>query len=157
MAYQMIPPEKAISVRIVNTKHATAAARAPQNIICQIQDAIFTKLEIQNAMFMTFAMPQYPTWFFPILFHYFDLVIDQRHVIPAPYEALTQAVNGQIRTKGTKTLFPNKYMLAWKLATDDSFIAMPFGTKHSPIYFATTMDQETTNWGNQFYDRHLDK
>ncbi|KAA6364694.1 MAG: hypothetical protein EZS28_039779 [Streblomastix strix] len=45
---------------------------------------------------MMFAMPQYPTWFFPVLFHNIDLVIDQRHVIPAPYEALTQAVNGQI-------------------------------------------------------------
>ncbi|KAA6373725.1 MAG: hypothetical protein EZS28_030747 [Streblomastix strix] len=45
---------------------------------------------------MTFTVPQYPTWLFPVLFHNFDLVIDQRHVIPALYEALTQAVNGQI-------------------------------------------------------------
>ncbi|KAA6364948.1 MAG: hypothetical protein EZS28_039525 [Streblomastix strix] len=52
-----------------------------------------------KAMFMTFAMPQYPTWFFPILFHKFDFVIDQRHVIPTPSEALTQAVNGQIGTR----------------------------------------------------------
>ncbi|KAA6357908.1 MAG: hypothetical protein EZS28_046565 [Streblomastix strix] len=126
---------------------------------------------------MTFAMPQYPTWLFPVLFHNFDLVIDQRHVIPAPYEALTQTVNGAMfdcfvdqdvvsapsdlyhlltfenanindqkyfygptdgtitgsanifyattlytGTKETKTLYPNKYMLAWKLATDDSFM-----------------------------------
>ncbi|KAA6370508.1 MAG: hypothetical protein EZS28_033964 [Streblomastix strix] len=41
-------------------------------------------------------MPQYPTWFFPVLFQGFDLIIDQRHVIPAPYEALTQIVNGAI-------------------------------------------------------------
>ncbi|KAA6397126.1 MAG: hypothetical protein EZS28_007346 [Streblomastix strix] len=52
--------------------------------------------DLKVAMFMTFAMPQYPTWFFPVLFHNFDLIIDQRHVIPAPYEALTQAVNGQM-------------------------------------------------------------
>ncbi|KAA6375783.1 MAG: hypothetical protein EZS28_028690 [Streblomastix strix] len=130
-----------------------------------------------KAMFMTFAMPQYPTWFFPVLFHNFDLIIDQRHVIPQPYEALTQSVNGQMfdcfvdqdvvsapsdlyhsltfenrnindqsdfyghttgsvlttdnifykttlfyGTKETKTLYPNKYMIAWKLATDDSFM-----------------------------------
>ncbi|KAA6396134.1 MAG: hypothetical protein EZS28_008337 [Streblomastix strix] len=84
------------SVRIVNMKGTENGALKPQNTISQIKDAVFTKLEIQNAMFMTFAMPQYPTWFFPVLFHNFDLVIDQRHVIPAPYEALTQAVNGQI-------------------------------------------------------------
>ncbi|KAA6361640.1 MAG: hypothetical protein EZS28_042833 [Streblomastix strix] len=117
-------------------------------------------------------MPQYPTWFYPVLFYDFDLVIDQRHVIPQPYDALTQTVNGLMfdcfvdqdvasapsdlyhsltfenfncagkggwfygkdninvfssstlfeGTKATKTLYPNKYMLAWKLATDDSFM-----------------------------------
>ncbi|KAA6383420.1 MAG: hypothetical protein EZS28_021052 [Streblomastix strix] len=126
-----------------------------------------------KSIFMTFAMPQYPTWFFPVLFQGFDLIIDQRHVIPAPYEALTQITNGvmfdcfvdqdvvsapsdqyhsltfentNIRdgdnqnygipnwggnifytttlykgTKATKTMYPNKFMLAWKMATDDSF------------------------------------
>ncbi|KAA6386897.1 MAG: hypothetical protein EZS28_017575 [Streblomastix strix] len=118
-------------------KGVEAAATVSQNTICQIQDAVFTKLDIQNAMFMTFAMPQYPTWFFSVLFHNFDLVIDQRHVISQPYEALTQAVNGQmfdcfvdqdvvsallIWTKETNTLYPNKYMLAWKLAADDLFM-----------------------------------
>ncbi|KAA6357110.1 MAG: hypothetical protein EZS28_047363, partial [Streblomastix strix] len=127
-----------------------------------------------KSLFMTFAMPQYPTWFFPVLFQGFDLIIDQRHVIPAPYEALTQIVNGAMfdcfvdqdvvsapsdlyhsltfeninvkdgdnqyygkpdgianifyattlfgGTKASKTLYPNKFMLAWKLATDDSFM-----------------------------------
>ncbi|KAA6398269.1 MAG: hypothetical protein EZS28_006200 [Streblomastix strix] len=106
LAYQMIPPEKPdmiyllksaaaniysygkFSARIVNMKGEAANAKVPQNTISQIKDASFTKLEIQN--------PQYPTWFFPVLFHNFDLVIDQRHVIPQPYEALTQSVNGQI-------------------------------------------------------------
>ncbi|KAA6383857.1 MAG: hypothetical protein EZS28_020615, partial [Streblomastix strix] len=126
-----------------------------------------------KSIFMTFAMPQYPTWFFPVLFQGFDLIIDQRHVIPTPYEALTQITNGamfdcffdqdvvsapsdlyhsltfentNIRdgdnqyygipngggnifytttlykgTKATKTMYPNKFMLAWKMATDDSF------------------------------------
>ncbi|KAA6387243.1 MAG: hypothetical protein EZS28_017228 [Streblomastix strix] len=83
-------------VRIVNMKGAEATAAAPQNSISQIKDAIFTKLEIQNAMFMTFAVPQYPTWFFFVLLHNFDLDIDQRHVIPQPYDALTQSVSGQI-------------------------------------------------------------
>ncbi|KAA6399612.1 MAG: hypothetical protein EZS28_004860 [Streblomastix strix] len=49
-----------------------------------------------KSIFMTFAMPQYPTWFFPVLFQGFDLIINQRHVIPTPYEALTQIVNSQI-------------------------------------------------------------
>ncbi|KAA6393456.1 MAG: hypothetical protein EZS28_011021 [Streblomastix strix] len=127
-----------------------------------------------KSLFMTFAMPQYPTWFFPVLFQGFDLIIDQWHVIPAPYEALTQIVNGSMfdcfvdqdvvsapsdlyhsltfenvgiqdgnnkyygaddgtcnifyattlyeGTKATKTMYPNKFMLAWKLATDDSFM-----------------------------------
>ncbi|KAA6364025.1 MAG: hypothetical protein EZS28_040448, partial [Streblomastix strix] len=126
-----------------------------------------------KSIFMTFAMPQYPTWFFPVLFKGFDLIIDQRHVIPTPYEALTQITNGQMfdcfvdqdvvsapsdlyhsltfentnikdgddqyygheggagnifysttlydGTKATKTMYPNKFMLAWKMATDDSF------------------------------------
>ncbi|KAA6380849.1 MAG: hypothetical protein EZS28_023624 [Streblomastix strix] len=87
------------SVRIVNMQDSTPAATAPQNTISQIKNASFTKFEIQNAIFMTFAMPQYPTRFFPVLFHNFDLVIDQRHVVPTPYEALTQAVNGQIGTR----------------------------------------------------------
>jgi hypothetical protein len=29
-----------------------------------------------KSLFITFAMPQYPTWFFPVLFTGFDLVID---------------------------------------------------------------------------------
>ncbi|KAA6375544.1 MAG: hypothetical protein EZS28_028931, partial [Streblomastix strix] len=130
-----------------------------------------------KAMFMTFAMPQYPTWFFPMLLHNIDLIIDQRHAVPFPYEAHTQATNGSmfqcfvdqdvispssdlyhsltfeninindkrywygkndgatndidnvfyrttlfVGSKAVKTYYPNKYMLAWKLATDDSFM-----------------------------------
>ncbi|KAA6403746.1 MAG: hypothetical protein EZS28_000726 [Streblomastix strix] len=119
LAYQMIPPEKLdiiylqndiahvvvttgtqsdtyvynygkFSARIVNMQGVAVDGKAPQNTISQIKDA---------AMFMTFAMPKYPTWFFTVLFHTFDLVIDQRHVIPQPYEALTQADNGQIGTR----------------------------------------------------------
>ncbi|KAA6385292.1 MAG: hypothetical protein EZS28_019183 [Streblomastix strix] len=130
-----------------------------------------------KAMFMTFAMPQYPTWFFPMLLHNIDLIIDQRHAVRFPYEAHTQATNGSMfqcfvdqdvispssdlyhsltfeninindkrywygkndgatndidnvfykttlfnGSKSVKTYYPNKYMLAWKLATDDSFM-----------------------------------
>ncbi|KAA6397054.1 MAG: hypothetical protein EZS28_007415, partial [Streblomastix strix] len=124
-----------------------------------------------KSLFMTFAMPQYSTWFYPILIYDFDLIIDQRHVVPQPYNALTQTVNGLmfdcfvdqdvvsapsdlyhsftfenlncsdkgdfygrgdvnvfttttlfVGTKANKTLYPNIYMLAWKLATDNSFM-----------------------------------
>ncbi|KAA6369725.1 MAG: hypothetical protein EZS28_034749 [Streblomastix strix] len=131
-----------------------------------------------KSLFMTFAMPQYPTWFFPVLFTGLNLVIDQNNVIPQPYKSLNQATNGQMfdcfvdqdvvrapsdlyhslsfenlniddkthyygridntdqyktanlfyfttlysGSKAIRTLFPNKYMLAWKLATDDSFM-----------------------------------
>ncbi|KAA6380490.1 MAG: hypothetical protein EZS28_023982 [Streblomastix strix] len=128
-------------------------------------------------VFMTFAMQQYPTWFFPILMKKIDLTIDQKHATPNPYEALTADVNGSIfqcfvdqdivsapsdlcrsltfeninindknyqygkddgpaeqqdnvfynttlfrGSKAIKTYYPNKFMLAWKLATDDSFM-----------------------------------
>ncbi|KAA6385566.1 MAG: hypothetical protein EZS28_018909 [Streblomastix strix] len=132
-----------------------------------------------KALFMTFAMPQYPTWFFPVLFYNFNLVVDQKNLIPQPYKALTQTTNSQMfdcfvdqdvvsapsdlyhsltfenvnvddknnfygyvdpggnvgttanifynttlynGSKATKTLYPNKYMQAWKMATDDSFM-----------------------------------
>ncbi|KAA6387758.1 MAG: hypothetical protein EZS28_016713 [Streblomastix strix] len=134
-----------------------------------------------KSLFVTFAMPQYPTWFFPLLFKNIDLIIDQRHVISSSYPALTQDVCGQMfdcfvdqdvvsassdlyhslvfenqhiddmnypyeieadettgqlkhvsnvfyettlynGTKAIKTFYPNKYMLAWKLATDGSFM-----------------------------------
>ncbi|KAA6390689.1 MAG: hypothetical protein EZS28_013784 [Streblomastix strix] len=106
-----------------------------------------------KSVFMTFAMQQYPTWFFPLLMKKIDLVIDQKHATPNPYEALTADVNGSIfqcfvdqdivsapsdlyrsltfeninindqnYQYATKTYYPNKFMLAWKLATDDSFM-----------------------------------
>ncbi|KAA6358317.1 MAG: hypothetical protein EZS28_046156, partial [Streblomastix strix] len=131
-----------------------------------------------KSLFMTFAMPQYPTWFFPVLFTGLNLFIDQNNVIPQPYKSLNYATNGQIfdcfvdqdvvsapsdlyhsltfeylniddkknyfglidnndqyktanifylttlysGSKAVKTHYPNKYMLAWKLATDDSFM-----------------------------------
>ncbi|KAA6379214.1 MAG: hypothetical protein EZS28_025259 [Streblomastix strix] len=130
-----------------------------------------------KSVFMTFAMQQYPTWFFPILMKKIDLIIDQKHATPNPYEALTADVNGSIfqcfvdqdivsapsdlyrsltfeninindknyqygkddgpaeqqdnvffnttlfrGSKAIKTYYSNKFMLAWKLATDDSFM-----------------------------------
>ncbi|KAA6364307.1 MAG: hypothetical protein EZS28_040166, partial [Streblomastix strix] len=131
-----------------------------------------------KALFMTFAMPEYPTWFFPVLSIGLNLVIDQNNVIPLPYKSLNQATNGQMfdcfvdqdvvsapsdlfhshtfknlyiddkknyyglidnnnqyktanifclttlysGSNAVKALYPNKYMFAWKLATDDSFM-----------------------------------
>ncbi|KAA6395296.1 MAG: hypothetical protein EZS28_009175 [Streblomastix strix] len=126
---------------------------------------------------MTFAIQQYPTWFFPILMKKNELIIDQKHATPNPYEALTADVNGSNfqsfvdqdivsarsdlycsltfeninindknyqygkddgpaedqdnvffnttlfrASKAIKTYYPNKFMFAWKLATDDSFM-----------------------------------
>ncbi|KAA6371326.1 MAG: hypothetical protein EZS28_033147 [Streblomastix strix] len=129
-------------------------------------------------LFITFAMNQYPTWFFPALFKSFDIIIDQRHLIPEAYSSLNPMVCGQMldcfvgqdvvaapsdlyhlltfenqsvnesekdyygkmgagiierknifyqttlfrRSKATKVYYPNKFMLAWKMATDDSFM-----------------------------------
>ncbi|KAA6380420.1 MAG: hypothetical protein EZS28_024054 [Streblomastix strix] len=130
-----------------------------------------------KSMFVTFAMPQYPTQFLPVLFRNIDLIIDQRHVIPAAYPAHTQDECGQIfdcfadqdvvsapsdlyhslmfenqsiddknypygfegnvgilpenmfynttlfnSSKAVKVYYPNKFMLAQKLATDQSFM-----------------------------------
>ncbi|KAA6393204.1 MAG: hypothetical protein EZS28_011270 [Streblomastix strix] len=47
-------------------------------------------------MFVTIAMAQYPTWFFPVQFKIFDFIIDQRYVIPIAYLSLLQDVCGQI-------------------------------------------------------------
>ncbi|KAA6384277.1 MAG: hypothetical protein EZS28_020198 [Streblomastix strix] len=75
-----------------------------------------------KSMFVTFAMPQYPTWFFPVLFKNIDLIIDRRHVIPAAYPALTQDVC-------VKVYYLNKFMQAWKFATDDSFMRGYYSSK----------------------------
>ncbi|KAA6386309.1 MAG: hypothetical protein EZS28_018164 [Streblomastix strix] len=132
-----------------------------------------------KAMYMTFAMNQYPTWFFAVLLQRFDLIIDQRHLVPEAYSSLNPMVCGQMfdcfvdqdvvaapsdlyhsltfenqsinesekdfygkiidttlanrenifynttlyrRNKATKVYYPNKFMLAWKMATDDSFM-----------------------------------
>ncbi|KAA6383082.1 MAG: hypothetical protein EZS28_021394 [Streblomastix strix] len=131
-----------------------------------------------KAMYMTFAMNQYPTWFFPVLLQRFDLIIDQRHLIPEAYASLNLMVCGQMfdcfvdqdvvaapsdlyhsltfenqsinesdkdyygrmgagylqrenifyqttlyrGSKATKVYYPNKFMLAQKMATDDSFM-----------------------------------
>ncbi|KAA6391156.1 MAG: hypothetical protein EZS28_013318 [Streblomastix strix] len=45
-----------------------------------------------KAMYMTFAMNQYPTWFFPVLLQRFGLIIDQRHLVPEAYTSLNPMV-----------------------------------------------------------------
>ncbi|KAA6401051.1 MAG: hypothetical protein EZS28_003419 [Streblomastix strix] len=49
-----------------------------------------------KALFVTFAMPLYPTWFFPVIFTGLNLVIDKNNVIPQPYKSLNQVINGQM-------------------------------------------------------------
>ncbi|KAA6380858.1 MAG: hypothetical protein EZS28_023614, partial [Streblomastix strix] len=161
----------------------TQSSNYPASNIADGDGGIQTIMSFANikSMFVKFAMPQYPTWFFPVLFKNIDLIIDQRHVIPSAYPALTQDVCGQIfdcfvdqdvvsassdlshslvfenesiddknypygievtelegqhrpvsnifyattlykGSKAIKTFYPNKFMLVWKLATDDSFM-----------------------------------
>ncbi|KAA6390105.1 MAG: hypothetical protein EZS28_014368 [Streblomastix strix] len=131
-----------------------------------------------KAMFITFAMNQYPTWMFPVLLQKFNLVIDQRNLIPQEYVSLNPMVTGQMfecfveqdlvsapsdfyhslnfqnqsinnadgsyygkmgtsyinkenifynttsyrGSKAIKIYYPHKFMLAQKMATDDSFM-----------------------------------
>ncbi|KAA6376929.1 MAG: hypothetical protein EZS28_027544 [Streblomastix strix] len=49
-----------------------------------------------KAMFITFALNQYPTWMFPVLFQKFNLEIDQRHIIQQEYVSLNPMVTGQM-------------------------------------------------------------
>ncbi|KAA6379314.1 MAG: hypothetical protein EZS28_025160, partial [Streblomastix strix] len=132
-----------------------------------------------KSMFITFAMNQYPTCFFPVLFQRFNLEIDQRHHIQQDYVSLNPTVTSQMfecfveqdlvsppsdlyhslnfqnRTinegngsrdyygktgniqetenifynttlfngsNAAQVYYPHKFMLAWKMATDDSFM-----------------------------------
>ncbi|KAA6390907.1 MAG: hypothetical protein EZS28_013565 [Streblomastix strix] len=132
-----------------------------------------------KTVFVTFAMNQYPTWMYPVLFQRFNLEIDQRNLIPQEYVSLNPMVTSQMfecfveqdlvsapsdlyhslcfsnqsineskendyyghvgdgfvdtenifynttlfrGSKVQKTYYPNKFMLAWKMATDDSFM-----------------------------------
>ncbi|KAA6392807.1 MAG: hypothetical protein EZS28_011667 [Streblomastix strix] len=201
------PKNTQYTVRLNNCRDLGNAATDPKNSTQQIDTAYFDYLSIHNlcftmenemaiinlirAVFMTFAMQQYPTWFFPILMKKIDLIIDQKHATPNSFEALTAGVKGSIfqcfvdqdivsapshlyrsltfeninindknyqygrfrseptrrkrpygkddgpaeqqdnifynttlfrGSKAIKTYYPNKFMLAWKLATDDSFM-----------------------------------
>ncbi|KAA6380064.1 MAG: hypothetical protein EZS28_024407 [Streblomastix strix] len=192
LAYHMIPPEKPDIVYLLagedstglsyqrhqckNCKYAKCCQRGFDKDSGSMQSIM--PLSNIKSLFMTFAKPQYPTWFFPVLFTGLNLVIDQNNVIPQPYKSLNQAANRQMfdsfvdqdvvrapsdlyhsltfenlniddkknyyglkkipinikqltysiqqtlysGSKAIKTFYPNKYMLAWKLATDDSFM-----------------------------------
>ncbi|KAA6382687.1 MAG: hypothetical protein EZS28_021786 [Streblomastix strix] len=171
----MIPPQKPDFVYLLSGDDADDL-----NGFDKESGSMKSTMSISNikALFMTFAMSQYPIWFFPVLFIGLNLVIDQNNVIPQPYKSLNQATNGQMfdcfvdqnvvsassdlyhsltfenlnvddkknyyglidnndqyktanifylttlysGSKAVRTLYPNKYMLAWKLTTDDSFM-----------------------------------
>ncbi|KAA6375293.1 MAG: hypothetical protein EZS28_029180 [Streblomastix strix] len=197
----MIPPENPDIVYLLSGDDADDLSYQRYNIetakfdtfeiqnVCfniEIEEAIINSGSMQSIMsfsnikslFKTFAMPQYPTWFFSVLFTGLNLVFYQNNVNPKPYKSLNQATNGQMfdcfvdqdvvsapsdlfhsltfvnlnvddkkkyygliddndqyktanifylttlysRSKAVKILYPNKYMLAWKLATDDLFL-----------------------------------
>ncbi|KAA6394893.1 MAG: hypothetical protein EZS28_009580 [Streblomastix strix] len=188
--------------KIVNIKGKAPDERRPkiQQVKLRMQDSLSQKLIINfqfrgfsenggsmqsmmsysniKAMFITFALNQYPTWFFPVLFQRFNLEIDQRHIIQQEYVSLNPMVTGQmfecfveqdlvsaplvlyhslnfqnqtinesngnyygymgtsyidrenifyyttlyIGSKVVKIYYLYKFMLAWKMATDDSFM-----------------------------------
>ncbi|KAA6376173.1 MAG: hypothetical protein EZS28_028300 [Streblomastix strix] len=174
LAYHMIPPEKPDIIYLLaeSTAQAVFAYKKFNVRIVNMQNTALGDRLPQNMVLNQVELCKYLTWFYPILLNDFDLVIDQRHVIPAPYEALTQTVNGLmfdcfvdqdvvsapsdlyhsltfenfnctdktggfygkdnvnvfhtstlfVGTKASKTLCPNKYILAQKLTTDDSFM-----------------------------------
>ncbi|KAA6375039.1 MAG: hypothetical protein EZS28_029433, partial [Streblomastix strix] len=114
LAYHMIPFEKSeivyllaeptaqaifaykkFNVRIVIMQNAAVGDRGPQNSISQINNARFEKLEIQNICFNVKNEEAKVN----LIRNCFETseamqIIDQRHVVPQPYEALTQTVNG---------------------------------------------------------------
>ncbi|KAA6369829.1 MAG: hypothetical protein EZS28_034644 [Streblomastix strix] len=85
------------SVRLVNIEGKASDERRPTNSI-KIGDSMKCMISYSNikAMFITFALNQYPTWMFPVLFQKFSLEIDQRHIIQQEYVSLNPMVNGQM-------------------------------------------------------------
>ncbi|KAA6367375.1 MAG: hypothetical protein EZS28_037098, partial [Streblomastix strix] len=67
-------------------------------------------------------------YFYLILYDItFSVVLDLNQLNPVfnSFPVLTRnyaSLYSQLWVKATKTLYPNKYMLAWKMATDDSFM-----------------------------------
>ncbi|KAA6363058.1 MAG: hypothetical protein EZS28_041415, partial [Streblomastix strix] len=100
LAYAMIPAEKPDIITLLNDAAAPASEQYSVRLInCRdLGTQMQTIMSFYNikSVFMTFAMQQYPTWFFPILMKKIDLIIDQKHATPNPYEALTADVNGSI-------------------------------------------------------------
>ncbi|KAA6318505.1 MAG: hypothetical protein EZS28_054937, partial [Streblomastix strix] len=76
----------------------TQSSNYPASNIAEGGGLIQTIMSFANikSMFVTFAMPQYPTQFFPVLFKTIDLIIDNRHAIPSAYSAITYDVCGQM-------------------------------------------------------------
>ncbi|KAA6397210.1 MAG: hypothetical protein EZS28_007264 [Streblomastix strix] len=175
LAHHMTPPEKPDIVYLLSGDDAEDLSGFDKTRGSMLSIMSFSNIK---SLFMTFAMQQYPTWFFPVLFTGLNLVSDQNNVIPQPYKSLNQAIDEQMfdcfvdqdvvsapsdlyhsptfenlniddkknyyglidnadqyktanifylttlcsGNKAIRTLYLNKYMLAWKLATDDSLI-----------------------------------
>ncbi|KAA6389613.1 MAG: hypothetical protein EZS28_014859 [Streblomastix strix] len=82
------------SIQVIRTQ----SSNYPASNIADGSGFIQTIISFANikSIFVTFAVPQQPIWFFPVLFKNIDLIIDQRHVIPSAYPALTQDVCRQM-------------------------------------------------------------
>ncbi|KAA6402113.1 MAG: hypothetical protein EZS28_002360 [Streblomastix strix] len=104
LAYAMIPAEKSVIITLLDDSAALKSDYYSVRLI--------NYRDLGNA-------DTDPKTFFPLLMKKIDLIIDQKHATSNPYEALTADVNG---SKAIKTYYPNKFMLAWKLATDDLFM-----------------------------------
>ncbi|KAA6362124.1 MAG: hypothetical protein EZS28_042349, partial [Streblomastix strix] len=135
LAYAMIPPEKPDIVYLLSRLED----EDPLNYSAGFQTVSGSMQSIMSfanikALFMTFAMPQYLTWFFPILFYNFNLVVDQKNLIPQPYKALTQATNSQMF---------------------DCFVDQDVVSAPSDLYHSLTFENINANDKDDFYG-HVD-
>ncbi|KAA6376287.1 MAG: hypothetical protein EZS28_028188 [Streblomastix strix] len=101
MKNEVVIAEMIRNTRIINFPTQVFRTQSSNYSASNIADGggfIQTILSFANikSLFVTFAMPQYPTWFFLVLFKTIDLIKDQRHVNPNAYPALTQDVCGQM-------------------------------------------------------------
>ncbi|KAA6380414.1 MAG: hypothetical protein EZS28_024058 [Streblomastix strix] len=179
LAYAMIPPEKPDIVYLLSRLED----EDPLNYSAGFQSVSGSMQSIMSfanikALFMTFAMPQYPTCTDSNNQQLNVCSVDQ-DVVSAPsdlYHSLTfENVNvndkddfyGHVdaggdlkananifyyttlfnRSKATKTSYPNKYMLAWKMATDDSFMR---GQNSSKIGIVDTTQLNPSQNQNDF-------
>ncbi|KAA6401941.1 MAG: hypothetical protein EZS28_002530 [Streblomastix strix] len=87
-----------------------------------------------KAMFITFDMNLYPTWFFPDLFQRFNLEIDQRHLIQQDYVSLNPTVTSQM----------------FECFVEQDLVSAP-----SDLYCSLNFQNQTINEGRGDYYGHM--